>query len=150
MIGDVKLNYKVLDFPIFHNYLAKLLLHVGLADADFSHVFYTVGEYTVSGRCECGEDTCNTMYMQSESLVGKDGAYCCGFKNCYIILNFYKDGFFQVESLADSVEDNFPFYQEIRDVLAGRTVFYDDAYAKIVIDDFMGKLKRCDVVKVDV
>ena len=56
-----------------------------------------------------------------------------------------------LESLADNIsENNYPFSQEIRDVLAGRTVFYDDAYAKIAVDYFMEKLKRQEVHKIEV
>ena len=56
-----------------------------------------------------------------------------------------------LESLADNIaENNYPFYQEIRAVLAGRTVFYDDAYAKIAVDYFMEKLKRQEVKRIEV
>lgn len=145
--------FKVRDFLIFHRYLASILLRVGLAEGSYAHILETVGEYTVTGRCECGDETCSTMYMKSESLVGKDGStYCHGFNIGFIIFSFYKeDGFFMLESLCDDIsENNYPFSQEIRDVLAGRTVFYDDAYAKIAVDYFMEKLKRQEVHKIEV
>ncbi len=87
------MNYTVKDFPIYHRYLASLLLRVGLADGSYSHILKTVGEYTVTGRCECGQSTCNTMYMQSDSLVGRDGAFATPFNIAWIIINFYpKEG----------------------------------------------------------
>ncbi len=103
------MDFKVKQFQIFHRYLASILLKVGLAEGSLAHVLETVGEYTVTGRCECGEETCNTVYMSSKSLVGRDGTYCHGFNIGYIIFSFYKDGFFQLESLADSAENNYPF-----------------------------------------
>jgi hypothetical protein len=142
---------KVKQFPIYHYYLASILLEVKLAEEPLAHLLDTVGEYTVTGRCECGENTCNTMYMQSDSLVGKDGTYCFGFNIGFIIFSFYKDGFFMLESLADNLSEfNYPFYQEIREILAGRTVFYDDAYAKVAVEYFMEGLKRVDVERIDV
>jgi hypothetical protein len=142
---------KVKQFPIYHYYLASILLEVKLAEEPLAHLLDTVGEYTVTGRCECGDETCSTMYMKSDSLVGKDGTYCFGFNIGFIIFSFYKDGFFMLESLADNVSKyNYPFSQEIRCVLAGRTVFYDDAYAKIAVDYFMEGLKRVDVERIDV
>jgi len=146
--------HTVKNFPIFHRYLASILLKVGLAEGSYSHILETVGEYTVTGRCECGnetdEETCNTMYMESDSLVGRDGTYCHGFNIGYIIFSFYKDGFFQLESLADRPEENFPFFQEIRDVLAGRSVSYDEGYAERVVEEFVEGLEKVDTVRVSV
>jgi hypothetical protein len=50
--------------------------------------------------------------------------------------------------LADSIDDNFPFYKEIRDVLNGVKVEYDDSYAEDLVEEFMGRLKPCDVAQI--
>ncbi len=133
---------KVQDFPIFHRYLASILLKVKLAEGSLSHIMNKVGEYTVTGRCECGEETCNTMYMSSDSLIGKDGAFPIPFNIAWIIINFYKDGRLEVESLADREEFNFPFREEIQTVLNGGTLDYDEKYAKEVVESFMKKLVK--------
>ena len=144
------MTYIVKDFPVFHRYLASILLEVKHAEGSLSHIMEKVGEYTVTGRCTCGEETCNTMYMDSESLVGKDGTYCFGFNIGFIIFSFYKDGFFQLESLADRSENNYPFYQEIRDVLGGKKVEYDVGFVEEVVESFMSELQQQKIVSIEV
>ena len=70
---------RVQDLPIYHRYLASILIKVGLAEGTYSHILNLVGEYDVTGRCECGDETCATVYINSDSLIGKDGTYCFGF-----------------------------------------------------------------------
>ena len=121
------MTHKVKQFPIFHRYLASILLRVGLAEGSLSYILKKIGEYTVTGICECGEETCNTVKMRSDSLIGKDGAFANPFNIAWIIINFYPDdGGLEVESLADREECNFPFKQEIRTVLSGGKVGYGD------------------------
>lgn len=144
------MSFKVQDFPIFHRYLASILLKVKLADGTYSHILKTVGEYSVTGRCECGEDTCNTMYMKSDSLVGKDGAFAHAFTTCWIVINFYPDGIMEIENLAGNQDCNFPFKQEILDVFAGIELGYDSSDAEKIVEEFMSKLKRQEVQKIEV
>ena len=144
------MTHKVKQFKIYHQYLASILLRVGLAEGSYSHILETVGEYTVTGRCECGEKTCNTVYMSSESLTGKDGAFANPFNIAWIIINFYPDGRMEVESLADREECNFPFRQEIRTVLSGEKLDYRDTYAEQVVDAFMKKLVKQKAHKIEV
>ncbi|MFC1830499.1 hypothetical protein ACFL0S_00565 [Thermodesulfobacteriota bacterium] len=134
-------SYKVKDFLIFHRYLARILLKIGLAEGSYDHILETVGEYTVTGICKCGEKTCNTVKMRSDSLIGKDGAFANPFNIAWIIINFYPDGGFEVESLADREECSFPFRQELRDVMGGKTPYYNAADAEIVVELFMEKLQ---------
>lgn len=144
------MTHTVKDFPIFHHYLASILLRVKLAEGSLPHILKTVGEYTVTGKCECGEKTCNTVYMSSDSLVGKDGAFARPFNIAWIIINFYKDGGLEVESLADREELNFPFREEIRTVLSGGKVYYDENYVEHVVEEFMEKLVEQEPLKIEV
>jgi len=134
------MSLRVKNFPIFHRYLASILLKVGLAEGSYSHILETVGDYDFIGRCECGEITCCTVRMRSVSLIGKDGAFAFPFNIAWIIINFYKDGRMEVESLADREDCNFPFRDEIRAVLNGEKLEYDENYAEEVVDSFMDKL----------
>ena len=142
--------YTVKDFPIFHRYLASILLRVKLAEGSLSHILKTVGEYTVTGKCECGEKTCCTVYMSSESLIGRDGAFAFPFNIAWIIINFYKDGGFEVESLADREELNFPFREEIRKVLSGEKLEYSENYVEHIVEEFMEKLVMQEAHKIEV
>ncbi len=144
------MTYKVYNFPIFHRYLASILQRVGLAEGSYSDTLNTVGSYTVTGRCECGDDTCNTLHLHSNLLVGKDGTYCYGFNIGYIIFNFYKDGALHIESLADRPDFNYPFKDEIVDVLGGKKLEYDENYADSVIEEFMEKLQTVEVRRIAV
>jgi len=144
------MSYKVKQFPIFHRYLASILLRVKLAEGSLSHIMGKVGEYTVTGKCECGETTCSTVKMSSPSLIGKDGAFACPFNLGWIIINFYTDGGMEVESLATREDCNFPFRQEIRTVLNGEKLKYGDAYAKEVVEKFMDKLVEQKAHRIDV
>ena len=136
------MTHSLINFPIFHRYLASILLKVGLAEGSLSSIMDQVGEYTVTGRCQCGDITCCTVMMRSDSLNGKEGAFAFPFNIAWIIINFYTDGSFEVESLADREECNFPFRQEIQTVLNGEKLEYDYSYAEEVVDTFMKKLKK--------
>ena len=136
------------DFPIYHHYLARILLKVGLAEGSYADTLKKVAEYAVTGRCGCGSETCSTIELSSDSLIGKDGTYCFGFNIGYVIFNFFDDGVLQVESLADRVENNFPFKQELDDVFGGNKVAYGDGYAQGVVEEFVGRLERCDVERI--
>ena len=144
------MTHKVKQFPIFHRYLASILLRVKLAEGSLSHILKTVGEYTVTGRCECGEITCCTVRMRSDSLIGRDGAFAFPFNIAWIIINFYKDGVFEIESLADRAECNFPFREEIQKVLNGGTLAYDENYAEEVVEEFMEKLVKQEAHRIEV
>ncbi len=144
------MNHTVKNFPIFHRYLASILLEVKLAEGSYSHILETVGEYYVDDYCHCGDPLCSTVEIRSESLIGKDGAFANPFNIAWIIINFYTDGRMEVESLADREECNFPFRQEIRTVLSGEKVGYGDAYAEEVVDAFMKKLKKQEPLKIEV
>ena len=144
------MSLRVKNFPIFHRYLASILLKVGLAEGSYSHILETVGDYDFIGRCECGEITCCTVRMRSDSLIGKDGAFAFPFNIAWIIINFYKDGGFEVESLADRAECNFPFKQEIQTVLNGGTLEYDENYAEGVVEEFMEKLVKQEAHRIEV
>lgn len=137
--------HTVKDFPIYHHYLTSILLEVGLAEGAYSQLLENVSEYCVTGRCECGDETCNTVHLKSESLRGREGTYCFGFNVGYVIFNFYDDGVLEVESLADCIERNFPFKQELDDVFGSKDVKYDDTFAQLVVKKFMRTLKRVDV-----
>ena len=134
------MTYLVNDFPIFHRYLASILLKVGLAEGSLSNIMDRVGEYVVTERCTCGEITCCTVRMRSDSLKGKDGAFAFAFNIGWIIFNFYSSGGFEVESLAGREEFNFPFKDEIQAVLDGEELDYDGSHAEEVLDSFMDKL----------
>ena len=145
------MTQKVKQFPIFHHYLASILLRVKLAEGSLSHILETVGEYTVTGKCECGDETCCTVKMRSDSLIGKDGAFAFPFNIAWVIINFYSaDGGFEVESLADREDLNFPFRDEIRTVLSGGKVKYSENYAEEVVDAFMEKLEKQEALRVEV
>ena len=144
------MTYTVKDFPIFHRYLASILLRVKLAEGSLSHILKTVGEYTVTGRCECGDETCNTVYMKSDSLLGKDGAFGFPFNIAWITINFVKDGGFGIENLADREECNFPFRDEVRAVLNGEKVEYSENYVEEVVDAFMEKLEEQEAHRIEV
>lgn len=144
------MSLRVKDFPIFHRYLASILLKVGLAEGSYSHILETVGDYEVIGRCECGEITCCTVRMRSDSLIGKDGAFAFPFNIAWIIIDFNKDGGFEVESLADRPECNFPFREEIQTVLNGGTLEYDENYAEGVVEEFMEKLVKQEARTIEV
>ncbi len=144
------MNHTVKDFPIFHRYLASILLEVKLAEGSFAHIMEKVGEYTVTGRCNCGDETCNTVRMRSDTLIGRDGAFANPFNIAWIIINFYKDGGFEVESLADREECNFPFREEVRTVLSVGKVDYEAGYADKVVERFMEKLVKQEAQKIEV
>lgn len=144
------MTHKVKQFPIFHRYLASILLRVKLAEGTLSHILKTVGKYNVTGKCECGENTCCTVYMSSKSLIGKDGAFAFPFNIAWIIINFYKDGRLEVESLADKEDCNFPFRDEIQAVLSGEKVEYSEGYIEEVVDGFMKKLVEQEPLKIEV
>jgi len=136
------LEYKVENFPVFHRYLAAMLLKIGLAEGDYFKVLDIVGQYTVKDYCHCGDEICSTVYMWSETLDGKDALLYYPFNMGIVIINFFPDGRFDVESLADSTAFNFPFRQELRDVFAGKKPDYDDVHAQEVVDAFMQRLKQ--------
>jgi hypothetical protein len=142
--------FKVRDFLIFHRYLASILLKVGLAEESYSHMLETVGEYIVDDYCRCGDPLCSTVNLKSKSLVGKDGAFANAFNLAWVIINFYPDGKMEIENLAVNEDCNFPFKKEIVDVFAGKKLGYDLIDAQIVVDEFMNKLKRCDIAKIEV
>ncbi len=144
------MTFKVKDFPIYNLFLTSILQRVGLAEGSYSNIFNTVGSYTVTGRCKCGDDTCNTLHLHSESLIGKNDTYCYGFNIGYIIFNFYKDGALHIESLADRPDLNYPFKDEIVDVLGGKKLEYDENYADSVIEEFMEELQTVEVKRIAV
>lgn len=41
------MTYTVKDFLIFHRYLAKIFIEVGLAKGSYAHILKIVGEYYV-------------------------------------------------------------------------------------------------------
>ena len=144
------MTYYVKNSPIFHRYLASILLKVGLAEGSLSNIMGQVGEYILLNRCTCGDETCCTVRMRSDSLIGKDGAFAFPFNIAWIIINFYKDGGFEVESLADRAESNFPFKQEIQTVLNGGTLEYDGSHAEEVVEEFMDKLVKQEAHRIEV
>jgi diguanylate cyclase (GGDEF)-like protein/hemerythrin-like metal-binding protein len=116
--------FKVRDFPIFHRYLAAILLEVGLADGLYSHNLKLIGEYTVADYCRCDDPLCSTVNLNSMSLVGKDGAFANAFNKGWVIINFYPDGKMEIENLADNEDCNFPFQMEIVNVFARKALEY--------------------------
>lgn len=142
--------YKVHDFPIFHRYISLIIQRVGLTEGSYSDTLNTIGEYTVTGRCKCGDDTCNTLHLHSDTLTGKNDTYCYGFNIGYIIFNFYKDGALHIESLADSTDYNFPFKQEVIDVFGGMILDYNEDYADSVVEEFMERLETVEVERIAV
>lgn len=143
--------YKVKQFPIFSRYLASILLEVGLAEGEYAKILNTVGEFLVEDYCRCGDEECNTLFMRSDSLLGRDGAYCFSFNVGHIIINFMTDGRFHVESLQSlRTKDHFrfPFREEIKDVFSGKVLDYDGDDAQTVVDEFMGGLERKEVKRI--
>ena len=145
------MKISVADMPIYHHYLASILLKVGLVEGTYAQIMEQIGNYTVTGRCKCGDKTCNTVHLKTESPIKTDDTYCFGFNIGYIIFNFYDDGALEVESLADSEKHNFPFRQELELAFAGEKIKYDDAsYAANIVQKFMQELKRSDVTRIEV
>ncbi len=144
------MDFKVKQFPIFHRYLASILLEVKLAEGSFAHVLDTVGEFSLENYCRCGDPLCSTVKMTSTKWKGRNETFAFAYKTGWIIISFYGENRIDVESLADSEKFNYPFRSELRHVFDGKELKYDDAYAEKVVEDFMIKLERCDVERVEV
>ena len=142
--------FKVKNFPVFKYYLASMLLEVKLLEGSYSHVLDAVGEFTVKDYCRCGDPLCSTVEMTSTKWKGRNETFAFAYKTGWIIISFYGENRIDVESLADAEKYNFPFRAEIRKVFDGEILEYDNVYAEEVVKDFMGKLKRVEVKRIEV
>ena len=144
-------KYKVKDFLIFHRYLARILLEIGLAEGSYDHILNIVGEYNFDDYCRCGEPVCSSVDISSPQLIGREGTFPCAFNIAWIIINFYPEkGGLEIENLADREDCNFPFRQELKDIMDGKTSYYNAADADIVVELFMEKLQRQEIKAITV
>jgi len=128
------------QFPILHRFYAKVIAITGIIELSYNEVLGRIENYTVTGRCMCGDTDCATVYMKNDTENEAEVCEILPYDKAFIILHIKEDGCHELEAL-EAI--NYPYVQEFVDVFdKGMASSCSDEYAQEIVDSFFKELAK--------
>ena len=136
------------NFPILHHYFTSFLLKTKLANQSYTELLTLTGSYEVTGKCNCIDIDCATVYMKRDLTAEDDFVEVFSFNKGLTVLHIDTNGSIELESLNC---DAYPYVQELNcffdnDQIAKST----DEEAQAIVDDYFLDLEIEEIKYIEV
>ena len=136
------------NFPILHHYFTSFLLKTKLANQSYTELLTITGSFEVTGKCNCSDLDCATVYMKRDQTTEDDFVEVFSFNKGLTVLHMDADGSIELESLN---YDGYPYVQEVNHFFENNQIPKStDAEAQAIVDNYFLDLEIEEIIYLEV